>query len=329
MNHRRSLIVVGALALASACNSFEDPAVVIDLRLLGAIAEPPEVLVPPDPDDIDPLALPEVELCALVADPADSRQLSYAMVACPQNARGRCDADAQPQVDLGSGTVDDPEEADAPVQLCATLGPSPGLAEVIRASVSLDDLQGFGGIDLQVGIAVWPAGSNLDAAEYATKAVRYGAQLPAERTPNQNPYLDSVIVTRAAVGPRGLDELLPVGRCGDVDPVVVAPGEKIGLVPVEPDGVREDYVVPTFEGEVRRFTENLSYQFYATAGGFSPFTTGGPKDLVGNEPPLDTVWTAPDEADEIGAGLDVDLYIVQRDERGGQSWIQSCVRVVP
>ncbi len=320
------ILSVILISLLLACGSFDDPALVYDMRVLGAIAEPPEILVPTNPDDIDSMALPEIQVCALVADPGDSRQLSYSMVACPKNRRGRCDAAAQPQVNLGSGTVGDPEEDDALVEICETLGPSPSLGEILERSVSIDSLSGFGAIDIQVGIAIWPAGSNVDEAIYATKKVRFGAALPAEREPNQNPNLENIEVTRLDGG-QGFD--LPVGRCGSITAPVVAPGEELQLLPIEPPDVREDYVVPTLDGEVRSFTEILNYRFYATEGSWGNSSSGGARDISGMLPPLDARWTAPSEAEEIGDGLDITVYVIQRDERGGQSWVQSCLRVVP
>lgn len=316
-----------ALVLAAGCNSFENPNIVVDLRILGARTEPPEILVPADPELIDPTQLPEVEVCILVADPGDSRELSYAMTACSRNSRGRCDARAQPQVDLGSGTVGDPEEGADAVRICETLGASPALAEVIEGSYSIDNLQGFGAIDIQIGIAVWPAGNNLAQAQYATKALRFGAALPEERKANTNPALENVTVSSQIDGQADFE--LPVGRCGDIEAIGVKSGETLGLLPVEVVGAREDYLVPTFDGGSRSFTENISYRFYATHGGFTKGSTGGPRDVVGNVPTLDTEWTAPSDSDVVGEGIEVSLFIVWRDERGGQSWLQSCVRVAP
>jgi hypothetical protein len=109
----------------------------------------------------------------------------------------------------------------------------------------------------------------------------------------------------------------------------VSPGERVTLLPREPDGAREAYVVPTFDGGSRSFTENLRYQWLATTGDFSRNNTGGELDVAGNSPPLDTRWLAPDDPDEVGGGLEVRMWIVQRDERGGQAWYDSCARVLP
>ena len=50
--------------------------------------------------------------------------------------------------------------------------------------------------------------------------------------------------------------------------------------------------------------------------------------LFGNPAPLNSTWTAPD-ASEISQPLDVSLWIVQRDERYGVHWYETCVRVSP
>jgi hypothetical protein len=42
--------------------------------------------------------------------------------------------------------------------------------------------------------------------------------------------------------------------------------------------------------------------------------------------PIDTEWRAPTD---IRDTTDVDIYIVQRDERLGATWYTTCVRVTP
>jgi hypothetical protein len=113
------------------------------------------------------------------------------------------------------------------------------------------------------------------------------------------------------------------GRCDDpaTVPLAVAPRAEVILLPVEPDGVRETYVLPTFDGGVRTITENLTYAFFATGGRWSAEQTGGPVDAFGNVPLLDSTWRAPDEPGPVS------LWVVQRDERLGQTWTEYCVLV--
>jgi len=86
--------------------------------------------------------------------------------------------------------------------------------------------------------------------------------------------------------------------------------------------------VPTFDGGATMLHEALTYQWLATAGSWKRSSSGGPKDPFGNEPELDTTWTAP-AASAVGDGLDVSLWVVQRDERLGEAWYETCVHVHP
>lgn len=320
---RRALI---AASLAAGCTSFEDPAVVIDMRTLGMRAEPPEIVTPYDPENptaVDIGDLADVEVCGLVADPAEERGLRYRMRVCAPTSSGRCD---EPEYEIGEGEVGDPETADEPVQICATIQPSVDLLLVLQESVSADSLLGFGGVQIQVELRVEPEDGSEEPI-YAFKRVRYSPQLPAERTANLNPSASRFIGLREPDGVRGQDFDMPIGRCGEVEPILVAPGERLTVLPDEPSGVREKYVVPTFDGGQRSFTENLTYQWHATEGDWSPFTSGGEIDVAGNEPPIDSSWRAPDDPILIGDGIDVRMWLVQRDERGGQAWYETCVRV--
>lgn len=321
----RFVIVIAVLA--AGCGKFEDPAIVIDLRPLAMTANPVEQLIPYDPQhppDPSTIQLAPVTICALVADPGATRQLEYTMTACPESNDDRCPTD-EPSFVIGGGTFDDPEDADAPQIPCAQLDPGPSLFAVIHQAVVDDPLKGFDSIDIQVVMSVNAPGATPDQQVWASKAVRFGAQVPADRTPNHNPSVDEIDWLRAdtTTGP------LTLGRCHDqAAPLEVAAGEQIHLAPVETPGARETYAVPTFDGGEQHITENLSYDWYAGAGKWDSAHTAGPRDPFGNDPPLDTSWTAP-AADEIGGGLDVPIYIVQRDERLGEAWYESCVHVHP
>lgn len=318
-----------AAACGAACSDFEDPENVVDMRIIGMLSEPPEIVVPFDPDDptaVDPAALAPVEVCALVADPADNRGLHFSMAMCRPTNSGRC-IDVDPFVVLGGGQVEDPELAEEPVRMCTTIAPNADLVAVIEDSLAADSLEGFGGIQIQVELRVSPDGGGEEL--FAFKRVRYSPQLPAERVANANPSVTSLIGLRDADDERGRDFPLPLGRCGEIEPFLVLPDERVQIQPEEPDGVREEYLVPTFDGGSRRFTENLTYQWHSTEGDWSPFTSGGTIDVAGNEPPIDSIWRAPEDPDVVGDRLDVRLWIVQRDERGGQAWYESCARVLP
>ncbi len=322
-------VAVAGLGLA-ACGSFEDPSIVIDLRVLAAVTEPPEQVVPFDP--ANPTAIPDFqpfETCALVADPAAERGLTWTLSVCPRIGSLRCDPE-RPQFVAASGHIDDPDTSPTPVRLCATVPAGGPLLGVVRDAIENDSLQGFGGIDINLALTVTPDGAP-DEAVYSGKAARFSAKLPAERVANANPTLDRIEVDLPAGGE---PIALPLGRCVDqAAPIALRVGERIHLTPIEPPGAREDYVVPTFEGGSRMFTENLRYQWLAGRGDWTRAGTGGTRDGAGNPPPLDTEWKTPTAAQLADAGLtpplDVPLWVVQRDERGGVAWFESCVRVVP
>ncbi|HSK00996.1 MAG TPA: hypothetical protein VK932_07135, partial [Kofleriaceae bacterium] len=144
------------------------------------------------------------------------------------------------------------------------------------------------------------------------------------RTANNNPTLVQIEATTS-----GRAFMLPAGRCVDQDqPVELRAGQTMRLTPVEPEGAREVYVVPRLDGEQQTFTETLTYQWLASAGGFSSGSTGGPRDVAGNPAPLFTDYRAPAAKDLTGP-TDVGIWTVQRDERLGAAWYESCVRVVP
>ena len=318
------------LSLASAgCGDFELRSIVLDLRVLAMTMEPPEVVIPFDPDNLpdDPseIEVSNVQVCALVADPAESRSLEFAMTACGPTDTLRCDDVERPVAPVALGTVDDPEEASQPVEMCGTLLTDFNLFSVLEDALNNDSLSGFGGVELIVDFSVRPPGGTLADAEFAAKHIVYAPQIPAERVANNNPSLDQVRITRED----GEEIAAPLGRCGDVTPVTATIGEELTFEPIESADTREDYVVPAFDGTSRMFTENHTYSWYATTGDWQRQVTGGPRDLAGNDEPLDSRWTAPEESENVGDGLDVRFWIVQRDERGGLTWYETCVRVTP
>lgn len=346
MRKLRSIPACVALAgwLAAGCGNFEVQSIVLDLRILSMTVTPPEVVVPLEAAQ-DPMNLPQVsvEVCALIADPADAREIEYRMTACwPTEESFRCDEPGRAEV-LLTGTpsdpyarVTDPEDSEAPVEVCATLNSNVVLPVLILDQVEVQgsyenvaaQVVGNGGnLDVQVELAVRGAGQGLEDLQFGSKRVRYALPLPEGRVANQNPRIETL---QAVVGEAEEPVAMQAGRCIDIEtPLEVAPGTDIEFEPVPAEGSREEYLVLTFDGRTRMFTENLVYTWYATHGAWEFEQTGGPRDIAGNDPDPKSVWTAPRNPDRVGDGIDVPIWVVQRDERGGQSWIESCVRVMP
>jgi hypothetical protein len=338
--------VVIACVLAG-CASFQDPNIVTDLRVLGMSATVPEQILdvdlanPPAPETLLAMLQPSL-VCALVGDPGNDRRLRWSMTLCPETETDRCD-DGDPQEMIGSGLADDPELSSTdftqpancfvggavPSQcMCGIVQPDDNLLAVLTTSLNDDSLAGFQGLDYAVVLRV--GGENADPSldQYAQKALRVAARVPANREPNNNP----TIMQMQSTLPGGMPAKVGTGRCVDQpvngDRLVVTPGTKVNLFPAEPPGARETYVIPTLDGGSEMFTESLTYQWVANAGGISRGDTGGPKDAFGNDAPLDTDWTAP-EAKDVKEPTDFTVWVIQRDERLGANWEEICIHVNP
>jgi hypothetical protein len=167
--------------------------------------------------------------------------------------------------------------------------------------------------------------ADRDLDQYAAKSLRVVPRIPPAVTANTNPQIDHIDAT---IGD-GAPVTLPLVRCAENPaPLALAPATKLRLSPIEPDGARETYVVPTLDGKSQTFTESLTYQWVASTGGFSSGSTGGPRDVSGNPAPLFTDYKAPAAADLDGP-TDVSVWIIQRDERLGVRWYEACIRVAP
>ncbi|HKA91054.1 MAG TPA: hypothetical protein VKE22_25505 [Haliangiales bacterium] len=285
------------LALLCACDAgFADPNIVVDLRVLAIRTDPAEVVVDFDPANPTNVTFPTVTVTALVIDPAGPRH-SYRFTACPKQRNLRCDGEVLPHLIFGEGVAEAGQETIV-ASLDVTL-------DLLKGAIREDPFGGFGGVPVNLELRVVAEGGGESAAVYGGKQMVYAPRVPPSRTPNQNPSFQDLTLDGE-----------PVEGCP-----VVEPGREVKLEPIEPAGVREDYVVPTLDGGQRMFTENLRYAWLATAGEFSSGNTGGPVDFFGNKPPLWTKWTAPD------ADTRVRLWIVQRDERGGTFWTERCLQV--
>jgi len=321
----RLAVILSAGLLAAACSNFEDPELIIDLRPLAVVAEPAEVVLDVDleADDlltaVDLSDLVDVEFCALVADPTEDRGLSYRFTACEPTRSFRCDEpdnSSEISIEFGVGSIEDPELG-AVEQMCGTLLATPVLQMMLMKMVEQDPRRIIEGADVQIELRVETDGPNAEVA-YARKSARYAGRLPVDRVANTNPTIDEFIITRA-------DEtefVMPLGRCADIDPVVVGPGETIGIEPIVAEGTAEEYTQLDLELNPVASEEALVYNWLSTAGDWRKFVTGGPKDPFGNIPLARNEFTAPDEAEG-----DIEVWITQREERYGGSWFRTCFRV--
>jgi hypothetical protein len=320
---------LACLAAAAGCGSFQDPNVVIDLRVLAMTSSLPDQMV--DVDLTQPVTpggllaqLMPTQVCALVADPGLDRRLLWSMTLCTLTSGERC-SDDDPQTLLGTGLVDDPDTTVPEPAPCVTVEPNNDLLAILLDVLEGDSLHGLGGLYYGVVLRIGGEDGNRDLDQYAAKTLRVAPRIPMAATANTNPQLDHV---DASIGD-GAPVALPLIRCPENPaPLEMPPATKLRLLPVEPDGAREVYVVPTLDGKSQTFTESLTYQWVASAGGLSSGSTGGPRDLSGNPAPLFTDYKSP-AAEDLDGPTDVTVWIIQRDERLGVHTYEGCIRVVP
>lgn len=319
---------LAALAAAACDPGFEEETEVIDLRPLAITASPPEQVLEIDPANLPSPAellsqLQPIDICALAGDPLD-RPLRWSFTVCVEGDDVRCD-EGRPKIELAAAVTPDPETTLPRPRMCARLQPDLFLLAVLQSAIDADPLSGFSGIDL---LLQWRVSADGAAEEFAGKRLRFAAKVPARRTANRNPGLHGFMAFIDNAG-ESVEEPLTLGRCVDQEaPLTIAPGGRVRLMPIEPLDLRERYVVPTFDGGEREFTETITYQWFTTSGSFSSASSGGKRDPFGNLPEIDSTYRTRNPRD-VPEPIDVSIWIVQRDERLGEAWFESCVRVVP
>jgi hypothetical protein len=322
-------VALGHATALAGCGSFQDPDIVLDFRVLDLRATPPEQVVdiditnPAPPVELLDQLVP-TEVCVLLSDRNFDRRLRWSMTLCNLSNDERCEPDS-PMPSLGSGIWDDPDLAPAAPPLCVTINPDGNLLGVALDYLEGDQLRGLGGIYYGVSLQVGGEDADPTLDLWAAKSLRLMPRIPADIRANVNPTLDRLDVSIED----GEPVQLPFGRCNSQpEPYTVAPETRVRITPIETEGAREDYVVPTTDGGSRMFTESLTYQWLATAGNYAGGRTGGPRDPFGNPAILWTEWISP-KAKDLDGPLDVELWLIQRDERLGNTWYESCIRVVP
>lgn len=315
---------------ASACTTFEDPNVVIDLRVLAMTADPPEQVIDVSMTTDPVMLLDQVvpsQVCALVSDRNFDRELRYTWTLCAPGSDDRCDP-AAPHAVLDSGVAPDPDTYPPP-PLCATINPNGNLLGVVNDYLSGDQFHGLGGI--YYGVELRLGGVDADPAQdlYAEKALRLMPNIPADIQANHNPTLAGLVASEPDAEMTNAQPMtLNACDAPEAQKLEVTPRQKVRLTPIEADGVRETYVTPTIDGGERTFTESITYQWVIGDGGLSTGDSGGPRDAFGNPAPLFTDFTAPYAADLDGPE-DIPLWIVVRDERLGAAWYEACIHVTP
>ena len=324
---RMAFALALAIAGASACvQPDDDPTNVHDLRVLGASFEPPELMVgdcsalqaglasfAAGADGGTQLQVPPALLGklltplhyqVLIADPAgDGRDINYDLAACGDPNNKTCTEVPEERVSYGSGVTH------AGV-FSATLPLGGAIRDdgtPLLVSVYADDIyKGLGGLRMPVVIHLTAGTEEI----YAMKLMVFSCAFFPDSTQNTTPILPGVMLNDAP----WLDGTpFEVDGTGDVS---------MSLEPL--DDLEENYVVPALYLSEVHLKESWRVSWYTTWGTISPSTTGG-VDVGGEEPRHIVTWH-PKSTD---SPQDVTFWLVVRDGRGGESWIERTVHLVP
>jgi hypothetical protein len=234
--------------------------------------------------DLDAGTVDAVSVRVLAVDPrSDAGPASARLQICGPTDSRRCDQG--PSLDVG------------PVPLAFTLP-----AFDPRLLLGNDKLGDYGGIRVQLSLTV---GEASPGELHASKTVIY-SPAGAPCAANSNPQLGAVRLTRlgADAGVLAPDPPLQIGTEYGLRPELLDGG-----------GGQEEYCTFDLRGQRIELTEQARYAFFTGPGGeFDVDTADEPLD--GGAPPDGLARFTP----HADAGT---IWIVVRDGRGGESWIES------
>ena len=363
---RRALAGVACSVGLAGCGTFDDPSTVKDLRVLAVAAEPSEIILDVnDPIGATTASVPPVVLAPLIIDPA-GRPVSVTVSACandptaPTSPSAVSDPTGYPaggiRNTVGSALCDG-APTEVPLATGIDLAASPSIGVTldpawVAAAFARDVFPGadgvvHGGFDLGMPVVFQlTATAGSDTVRAIKRAIFWTHAVRADQRANTTPVIPGVRAyarrdeTTAEPLPdavRALEAGAPADVTPDglwIDPVAAGDPTTTALA--------ESYVTATLDrvtGQVGPIDvkETLTYSFYASAGTFSPLQTR-------SEPPpgvvprgrlhIESKYHPPKDMTNRPAGasatepLDVTIWIVVRDERGGASWVTRSLRVL-
>ena len=358
----RALAIIVSLA---GCGTFDDPSTVKDLRVLAVAAQPSEVILDVnDPADAANASVPTIALRPLVVDPT-GRPVSVTVSACandptaPTSPSAVTDPTGYPaggiRNTVGSALCDG-APTQIPLATAVDLTSSPSIEVTLEpswvaAAFARDVFAGtdgvlHGGFDLGMPVVFQlTAAAGGDTVRAIKRVIFWTHPVRADQVPNTTPEIPGVRAyaqrDEATAEPLpdavvALEAGAPVEVTADglwIDPVAAGDPAMTALA--------ETYVTTTLDratGQVGPIDvkETLTYSFYASAGTFSPLQTR-------SEPPpgvvprgrlhIESKYHPPKDMPSQATGaagpepLNVTIWIVVRDERGGASWVTRSLRV--
>jgi hypothetical protein len=343
------------VAVATACTDFADPSTVVDLRVLGIQMEPSEIIL----DVNDPSTNLPVEMTPLILDPR-GRDVSYTVLACPNDpfasappgpggggafpsggarttvGSAPCDPGSANTWTLTSAPVAVDLAAPAPFTLRLT---DAQLQAAFMADLFPDQYGNLhGGFDLGEPLRIQ---LNIQAGYDSLIAIKrilyWGQRIDDAQAPNQLPVFDMVDFFLER-DPITADPIGVVETLVEATPRAIAATDRPWLRPAAADA--EPYETTILDPDTHRAVpvtvarETLRYAFYASAGTFEPARTSSEltPGFVGT-PHLESQYKPPKDVTTIPTDVDnkriVTIWIVVRDDRGGESWQTRSLQITP
>jgi hypothetical protein len=355
-------------AIVAGCGNLDNVTTVKDLRVLAVKSEPAGFLVPPD--DVKSLTTTEATVTALVVDPLGvSSTLTFSAVACPDyidtitaaSGKGSKLCPGPEVTNALPKPLDTLLATTTPVPM-AMITPIAGSTIEYNAEAKFDITtdkleQFFGstnpvfaqsvqynrdfGMDAIVGFTFTMGGETATAIKRvvywpelppsAVKTPADGKDCPSAQVANQNPKLTSVDLYKRRV------DGAPTDLYTDPIPTLsIAALDELYVQPVWDPASVEPYLLRVKDGQIgdvhtECHHELLTFQFYATAGTFSP------EDRESELPPVfdpdsvlrsDSQYHLPGSTTRPADGK-VTLWVTVRDERAGTTWMSRTINVVP
>jgi hypothetical protein len=315
------LALVLALAGAIGCGGLPAADVVVDLRLLGMRAEPPDQVLVLYPDGGGLPSLP-ITLTALVANPdAGNTPISWEWDVCailntsttpaasPINntVTNSCLPNSPGFATLATGTVTAPNGW---TEVSTTFTASTAL---LTQAIALDPYHGLDGLWLPVQLSLTMGSQSVVGDKY----VVYTPPFPGiTYVPAKNPILSGVSVDGVVWPDAGVLALSGANM----------PDGGFEVLPLFDAGQEVSYTEPSFTGQPLTFTESWRFDFFGTMGDFNPSDTGGTSPILGDvQNALDSRWKPPQGTPE----QDVLFWMVTRTGRGGESWLARTAHYTP
>lgn len=285
---------LGALLLI-ACEGtpFDEPSLVLGPRVIGAVAEPPELA---------PGEALELSVVTALADGATVEWSADPSPAALARSAGQALFEVRDPVPLPDGRLDAAATQAAIDELLALVGDAtPGTPEHAVRLVYEEV-----GLVLTVQFVVRGASGAVIAEGFK----RVGLTPRAARTTNPPPPRFAIADRWASA--RAGD---PTRCAPEADPLEVPVGATVVLAPEVDEPWLETYPALDLDGRTIEGVENAYYSWFATAGDFQFAVTRAPEREV--------EWTAPEAPGEVT------FWLVVRDGHFGTSWCTTSVLVVP